>query len=106
MDIAFKMTSQPTPSSLRAALTDSIQTALDRFRHRLKRIEVYVEDVNGPRGGIDKECRFIAELHHMPSIVIREQAESVRKAVGLATNRAKRILREKMNHQSKLRAGR
>lgn len=106
MDIAVKLTSTPGSETFRSGLMNDIETSLGRFRHRLKRIRVFVEDVNGPKGGEDKAVRFIAELRRMPEIVVREQAGSVRKAVGQATNRVKRILRERVNHYAKQRVGR
>lgn len=43
--------------ALREYIERRLQLALDRFDHRLDRIHVRLEDVNGPRGGVDKRCR-------------------------------------------------
>jgi hypothetical protein len=106
MDIALKLTSAPGSTNFRSGLMNDIETSLDRFKHRLKRVRVFIEDVNGPKGGDDKVVRFVAELRHMPEIVVCEQAGSVRKAVGSATKRVKRILAERVNHRGKQRIGR
>jgi putative sigma-54 modulation protein len=34
-----------------------LETALDRFRHRLSSVRVRLIDENGARGGIDKRCQ-------------------------------------------------
>lgn len=43
---------------LREYVDRRLRFALDRFVHRLDRLEVRLEDVNGPRGGLDKHCRI------------------------------------------------
>ena len=39
-----------------------LEVALDRFRDRIKRIDASLADLNGPRGGIDKQCRLRVHL--------------------------------------------
>lgn len=46
--------------ALREYIERKLELALDRFDHRLERIQVRLEDVNGPRGGLDKRCRLHA----------------------------------------------
>lgn len=36
--------------------------AMGRFADRIRRVRVTLADVNGPRGGLDKECRVTAQL--------------------------------------------
>ncbi|HET8712158.1 MAG TPA: HPF/RaiA family ribosome-associated protein [Gemmatimonadales bacterium] len=42
---------------VREYVTRRLGLALDRFDHRIDRVQVRLEDVNGPRGGEDKRCR-------------------------------------------------
>ena len=44
--------------ALREYVERKLKLALDRFDHRLDRVQVHLEDVNGPRGGLDKHCRL------------------------------------------------
>lgn len=39
-----------------------IGRALQRFEPRITRVDVSFRDLNGPRGGIDKECEIRAQL--------------------------------------------
>jgi ribosomal subunit interface protein len=48
-----------------------LQVALDRFWDRIEGIEASVADLNGPRGGIDKECRLRALLVRGGEVVAR-----------------------------------
>jgi len=54
-------------------LTNSLQ----RFAQRLKRVYLYIEDINGPRRGVDKQCRCVLHLRRLPPVVIRDQDESM-----------------------------
>lgn len=65
-----------------------LATALARFAHRLKRVSVYVEDVNGPRGGVDKQCRCVLHLRRLPPLVIQDQGERVTSLMYRVANRA------------------
>ena len=43
----------------RHGFEEVLTRSLDRFRHRLKKVFVFIDDVNGPRGGVDKQCRCV-----------------------------------------------
>ena len=62
--------------------------ALDRLRH-LRRILVYVEDVNGPKGGTDKRCRIVAEFA-FSTILAQETQSTWQSAITRAIHRIAR----------------
>ena len=51
-----------TDPEVRARIVESLETALGSIRPRLDGVDVYLTDVNGPRGGSDKRCRIVAYL--------------------------------------------
>lgn len=60
-------------------LTDALQhftekrleVTLDRFRDRIKRIDASLADLNGARGGIDKQCRLRVHLTRRGEVIAR-----------------------------------
>jgi putative sigma-54 modulation protein len=48
--------------SLYDHITDHIHTALARFASKINRVTIWLVDINGPRGGIDKQCRIAVQL--------------------------------------------
>ena len=76
-------------------------SALERFRHRMKQVCLYVEDVNGPRGGIDKQVRCVLHLRRMPPIVIQDQDESMAALIYRVANRASYSLSRKADRRKK-----
>lgn len=65
-----------------------LMTALERFSPRLKQVYLYMEDMNGPRGGIDKQCRCVLHLRRLPPIVIQDQDENMHALIHRVANRA------------------
>ena len=47
---------------LRRLLERRLSFALSRFDSRIRKTTVVLEDVNGPRGGMDKSCRIAVVL--------------------------------------------
>lgn len=75
--------------------------SLERFRHRLKRVSVYIEDINGPRGGEDKQCRCVLHLRGMEPVVIKDQDENLTTLIYRVANRATHALSRRADRRVK-----
>ena len=75
----------------------SIRRKLDRkfrkFAKSIERTSVRLEDVNGPRGGVDHVCRIKVVLRNLPTVVYENQDVSLDTAVGGAITGAERAVR-------------
>src|SRR4051812_11506452 len=70
-----------------------IRFALDRFRD-VRRVVVSLDDLNGPKGGMDKFCRIVAEFG-FASVVVEEAQITWHAAIARATHRlSQRVARE------------
>jgi ribosome-associated translation inhibitor RaiA len=69
---------------LREQIQRRFEFALGRFRRRVARVAVTLEDLNGPRGGRDKFCRIVARLRPSGSLVIGQADPDVLTAVDRA----------------------
>lgn len=63
-----------------------------RFADQLRRVEVYVQDVNGQKGGIDKRCSIEAHLAGLPSIAVHESAATIDDVVSGSLDKMARAL--------------
>jgi putative sigma-54 modulation protein len=66
--------------------------ATDRFRKDIREIGVALRDVNGPRGGVDKQCKVTAMLRRGGSVEIEETRSSFIEAIGRVSKRLRNAL--------------
>lgn len=67
-----------------------LQFALGRFSSRIRRVSVIFSDVNGNRGGCDKQCRLRIALIPSGEVVVEDIDPSVVTAVANVAERAAR----------------
>jgi CBS domain-containing protein/ribosome-associated translation inhibitor RaiA len=73
-------------SEKRASIRQRLGRKLGKFANSVERITVRVEDVNGPRGGVDQMCQIKVVLSGLPSVVFEAQDTSLDAAIGTALN--------------------
>ena len=66
---------------------------LGKFASAIERVSVRVEDVNGPRGGVDHACRVKVVLSALPSITYVAQDASLAAAIDRALSGSERAVR-------------
>ncbi len=87
MDVAVRARNVGWNEDLRKQVERSIEFAIDRHRNRIDRISVYLDDLNGPRGGIDKLCQMTADIRGTSPVLILEKGEDLLTVVNRASRR-------------------
>jgi len=73
---------------LRKDVERSIKYAVDRYRPQVNEVLVYLADLNGPKGGVDKLCQITANLRGRSNrVLILERATEILPAVHRAIHR-------------------
>ena len=92
------------PDEMQKYAERRVHFALNRFRN-VRRVVVFLDDLNGPKGGMDKLCRIVAEFG-FTSAVVEEAQRDWHAAIARATHRlAQKVARElKRANQSTTRA--
>ncbi len=62
--------------SLRAYIARRLTFALGQFRSRIRLVKTALEDINGPRGGLDQQCRVMVRLGRGKEIRITGRART------------------------------
>ncbi|MEZ5739541.1 MAG: ribosome-associated translation inhibitor RaiA [Burkholderiaceae bacterium] len=96
MQIEIQARDFPLTAALRDHVEKRLRFALSRFSDRVQRVAVRLSDVNGPRGGQDKNCHLHVRLRGLPDIVVRNTESDLYVAVDRASGRAGRALRRGM----------
>ena len=81
-----------TSDGLRARLERRLAFALGRFAPRIGRVRVRLEDVNGPRGGVDKRCRLEVAIHPDLTVVVEEPDPDLYAAIDRAADQTGQAL--------------
>ena len=66
--------------------------ALSRFADRIDRVTVRLADLNGPRGGVDKQCRIVVRLRSGGEVVIEDTATDLETALDRGADRVQRAV--------------
>jgi len=72
---------------------------LRKFSSSIERVTVRVEDVNGPRGGVDKVCKAKVVLAGLPSVVVERKEHDIRAAVDGALDATERAVRRVLDRR-------
>ena len=80
---------------LRARVAEALETALAPVRSHLRWVDLYLTDLNGPKGGPDKRCRVVAHLPTGPVVVGRTGRDPVAAATAAAV-RCRRLIRTRL----------
>lgn len=72
---------------LQAEVKAKIQHSLQRFRARIFRVSAFLEDVNGPKHGVDKSVRIIVNIERQPTVVVVDKGETWSSAIDNAIDR-------------------
>jgi putative sigma-54 modulation protein len=84
-------------------LTDHIERrlrfALGRFAARIDQLTVYMSDVNGPRGGIDKRCRIAVALVPRGMVIVEGSGDDLFALLSHTAKRVRRALRRALERR-------
>ena len=88
---------------IRAHTQRTVSMSLARFIRHIRSIEILLEDVNGPRGGVDKRCRIDLYLKRGGRLTSSANSLDAAAAVTIAARRARVLLQRRCQ---KARSGR
>lgn len=105
MKVLFK-SCDPNACNLREWATERAAFVFRRYRDMSPRATIQLSDVNGPRGGIDKQCVIEISTAGMAPVIIRSVAHDWRVALNRALPRAVTTLKKLLRRGKDAQAGR
>ena len=92
MQIQIRKYNLAMSNALREHIERRLNFSLGRFGAWLRTVVVNLHDLNGPKGGIDQECKLTMRTSWKSEIVIEERDSDVFAAVARAADRAGRAV--------------
>lgn len=82
-----------------------INFALDQFDGWVSHVDLTLEDVNGPRGGVDKVCRILVSLRGGKFVKIEDQDADLISVINRASDRLSQVVARELEKKKKQRKG-
>jgi ribosome-associated translation inhibitor RaiA len=101
MEIEIRQPSIESSPSLETYARQRVRAALGRLRHAVQRVRVFLHDLNGPRGGPDKQCAVEVQLRGRPSLRVEDVRADPYAAVDAALARAGQVLGRRTGRDKK-----
>jgi ribosome-associated translation inhibitor RaiA len=92
MKIVVRFLGLPPSETLREHSERQALLHLRRFGKEVSCIAIRIRDVNGPKGGVDKQCRVLANGPHFGCSTLEELSEDAYQAVDMAIVRLARTI--------------
>ena len=73
-----------------------------RTEHAIDSIAVTVSDINGPKGGIDKQVQILIKPNGMKEVVVQERRGDMRPAIDRAISRSSQSFMRKLKRRRML----
>lgn len=87
-------------SEFSESIRGDVEAAIgSRFGERLRRVEVYLEDMNATKGGVDIRCTVELHLAGQSPVAAEDRAADVDTAVDGALERVLRVIEKQMGRQ-------
>lgn len=80
---------------IRRQVHETLSHGADLIRHA----SLHLADINGRKGGVDKQCHLVLQLHGLPAVVVQETRPALAEAVGRAIKRAQHSLARRIGRR-------
>lgn len=84
------------PAPMREHARVRVREALQRFADRVESVVVRIDDLNGPRGGVDKSCRLAVRGPKL-SLIVEHRHADPQEALTRALRRIARTLARRID---------
>src|SRR5437870_9523587 len=86
----------PVSDDLATHAETRFKAALDQHDGWVTNVIVRLEDVNGPKGGIDKRCHATINLRAGATVVLEDTSPDLYSAINIVADRAKQAVSRKV----------
>lgn len=92
MNIQINIGEGERSAPLREGAEQIVRNALERFGQRITRVELHLRDHNGPKAGVDRQCKIEVRLSGRDPITVDATAADAATALKDAASKAERAV--------------
>ncbi|TDG11829.1 hypothetical protein E2F43_15780 [Seongchinamella unica] len=89
-------------AAIEARIQQQVTRALNRFGEDVLAVDIFLSDVNGPRGGDDKKVLMRASLRGLPPISVSTAHRDIYVAIGRNAKRMQRAVRRALRKSKRI----
>jgi len=91
-----------TPS-IREHLSHRFALALERYKHRIIHLEVFMKDLNGTgKGGEDQSVLVSVSLRGQPKVITESVTDDLYRSISMAARRTRRAVNRALNRSDRI----
>ena len=72
---------------------DHVKVTMNRFAYMIRSVDVFMKDVNGPKGGVDKQVLLRIKMRSGQQLALQTVKSDLYAAISISAKRAKRVVR-------------
>ena len=80
----------------------SLDAALKHVSHDIISIDVFMQDINGPKGGVDKTVKIRIDLRNRQQVVIESTHQNLVAAIRRGSKRARRAVNRRLGRTNQV----
>lgn len=88
MNVLIESSRSGQPQAWRQQVEQRVRSVLHRLQGQVQQARVSLRDINGPKGGVDKQCQIMLTTAGYGQLVIVSKAEDAQGALNQALQRA------------------
>ena len=81
------------------AMERRLHFSLSRFAHAISGVTVRISDVNGPKGGHDKECLIVVRLRQGGEVVVQGNGDDAMAVLNQCADRVSRAVARELDRR-------
>jgi len=85
-----------------ARVHDQMQNTISRYSDEIIGVDVFLKDLNGPKGGHDKQAIVRLHLRHNAPVAVSTTYDDLYKAIDASARRARRTVRRSVKRRRRI----
>lgn len=92
MQIAIHTQGLTLDAEVARQVRQQLREALEHVADHIHHASLHLADINGRKGGVDKQCHLVLQLNGLPTVVVQDTRPALAEAIGRALKRAQHSL--------------